>query len=231
MVPMNIAHTVFFLSILCSSSLASGAQAPANAAPAPAAPPVPAAPAAPSTLLQPSLDQVKQTLGALNLDRWKRGSIREEAARDIGAILQDLQENLPPLVKDADAAPGSLSKVLPLSRHVDALYDVVLRVEEAARVTAPVEQVDQLQSSLTNLGNARLALDKQLLDTASAQEQQLAELHKTVQAQANLKCPAPVAPKPVPCVKPTPRRTVKRKPKAPAATQQKAPATTATPQK
>lgn len=220
MVSMRIALAVFSLSILCFTSLACEAQAQSKAAPAPVAP---------SALLQPSLDGVKQSLGALNLDKWKRGSIREEATRDVGAILQDVQENVPPLMRDADAAPGALSKVLPLSRHIDALYDVVLRVEEAARVAAPGEQVDQLQIALKNLGDARFALDKQLLDTATAQEQQLVELHKTVLAQASFKCPVPVAPAPVPCPKPTPRRTVKKKPTPPAATQQKAPAATTPP--
>lgn len=216
--------------MLSSAALASVAQAPAGNAPAqPAAAaqaPAPVAPPAPSTFLQPALDGVKKTISNLDLDRWKKGGIRDEAERDIGAILQDMQENVPPLMKDADADPGALSKTLPLSRHIDALYDVVLRVEEAGRVVAPVEQVDQLQSALKNLGEARLALDKQMLESAVTQEKQLTDLHTKLQAAAAVKCPAP--PPPPVCPAPKPHKAVrKRKPSA--KTPPKSPAKTTTP--
>jgi hypothetical protein len=180
-----------------------------------------------STILEPSLDTVQQTLAGLKVDRWKRGSVRDEASADINSIQQDMQTHIGPLLKDADAAPGTLSKTLPVSRHVDALYDVLLRVVEAARMAAPDDQANALRQALVNLNTARLALDDSMEAAAGSQEKQLVDLRVTVQKQAAFKCPAP-PPAPV-CPAPA-KKPVKRKPKPPAPT---APGATpqATPQK
>lgn len=172
-------------------------------------------------ILQPSLDTVHQTLGALRLDKWKKGTVRDEASVNIDAIQRDLRVNMPPLLQDADTAPGTLSVLLPVSRHLNALYDVLLRVSEASRVAGPDDQAGQLQQALLSLGNARLALDDRMLGSAGALEKQVVDLRATIQQQAAERAavPAPVA---LPCVPPPPAHKVvkKRKPVAtpPAAT-------------
>lgn len=161
-------------------------------------------PSAPSDILQRSLDEVRITVGNVKLDKWKRGSVRDEAGTNIDAIQRDLQGTLPALLKDADAAPGTLTKVLPLSRNVDALYDVMVHVVEASRVVGTSENVGQLQQALNDLEKARVVLDNQIQQTADMQEKQVVDLRTTVQKQdATLraaatpppapKCPAPAA--------------------------------------
>ncbi len=166
--------------------------------PAPAIPPPP--PFATSAILGSSLDTVKQTLDAVRVDKWKRGSVRDEAADDINSIQREMQENLPPLMQEADAAQGALSKALPVAAHVDALYDVLLRVLEAARISAPDEQATAIRQALNGLSSARLSLDKHILERATAQEKQVSDLHVVVEKQAAFRCPAP-PPTPV-CAKP-----------------------------
>jgi hypothetical protein len=162
-------------------------------------------PAAPSDILRRSLDEVQQTIGNLKLDKWKRGTVRDEAGTNVEAIQRDLQGTLPSLLKEADAAPGSLSKVLPASRNLDALYDVLLHVVEAARVVAPGDQAGELQTTLSDLEKARVRLGNQLLQTAALQEKQMMDLRTTVQTQSVAlkaaatpppapKCPAPATP-------------------------------------
>jgi hypothetical protein len=162
-------------------------------------------PAAPSDILRRSLDEVQQTIGNLKLDKWKRGTVRDEAGINVEAIQRDLQGTLPSLLKEADAAPGSLSKVLPASRNLDALYDVLLHVVEAARVVAPGDQAGELQTTLSDLEKARVRLGNQLLQTAALQEKQMMDLRTTVQTQSVAlkaaatpppapKCPAPATP-------------------------------------
>lgn len=159
-------------------------------------------PSAPSDILQRSLDEVRITVGNVKLDKWKRGSVRDEAGTNIDAIQRDLQNTLPGLLKDADSSPGTLTKVLPLSRNVDALYDVMVHVVEASRVVGTSENVGQLQQALNDLEKARVVLDNQIQQTADMQEKQVNELRTTVQKQdASLraaatpppapKCPAP----------------------------------------
>jgi BRCT domain type II-containing protein len=159
-------------------------------------------PTAPSDILQRSLDEVKITVGNVRLEKWKRGSVRDEAGTNIDAIQRDLQGALPALLKEADAAPGTLTKVLPLSRNVDALYDVMVHVVEAARVVASSETVGQLQQAMTDLEKARVVLDNQIQQTADMQEKQVLDLRNTVQKQdvslraAATPLPAPKCPVP-----------------------------------
>jgi len=168
-----------------------------------------------SAILQPALSTVHLTLQALRIDRWKKGSVRDEAGTNIDSIQNDLHNNLPPLLASADAAPAAVSKLLPLSRHVDALYDVLLRVTEASRVAGPDDQAAQLQQALTGLSTARLALDDRMQSSAGALEKQVVDLRTTMQQQA-AKIAATPAPAALPCVPPPPAKKspAKRKPAA-----------------
>jgi hypothetical protein len=169
-------------------------------------------------IVQPSLDSVHQTLGALRIDKWKKGTVRDEASVNIDAILRDLRVNMPPLLAEADGAPGTVSKLLPVSRHLNALYDVLLRVSEASRVSGTDDQAAQLQQALQSLGNARLALDDRMLGLAGVLEKQVIDLRATIQQQAaeRVVMPTPVA---VPCVPPPVKKAApKRKPAAKPAT-------------
>lgn len=227
---------VFFVAAFSAGSMAAQGTGPASettpsAAPEP--PPALASPTAPapSHILQPALDTVQQTLTGLKIERWKRGSVRDEASADINSIRQDMHLHVPGLLQDADAAPGTLSKTLPLSRHVDALYDVLLRVVEAGRIAAPDDQANELRQALATLSKARLALDDSMEAAAGAQEKQMADLRVTVAKQAAFKCPAP--PPAQVCAAPTVKKPVKKKPAPAATTPTKAPAATtpgATPQ-
>jgi hypothetical protein len=213
---MRLAKVTFILTILCSFAVSSTAQSPDTGTPAQASPTAPAVPAAPSGLLQPSLDTVQQTMTAMKLDKWKRGTVRDEAGTNISAILRDVQTNLPPLLAAADAAPGSMSKVLPVTRNVDALYDVLLRVVEAARVSSPGDQLGQLELALTGLQKARLALDDGLQDQALAQEKQLSDLRASVEAMSAAKTAEKTTPAASNCTAPTPAKKPKKKRTTPA---------------
>jgi hypothetical protein len=140
-------------------------------------------PAAPSGLLQPALDSLQKTIGGLNQEKWKKGTIRSEAETNIQAIQRDLQMNLPPLLQAADAAPNSTRKALPVSRNIDALYDVLLRVLDGARVVAPGDQVGQLQDALNGLDKSRMAWNDRIQDDLAAQEKQIGELQAALKVQ------------------------------------------------
>lgn len=192
------------------------ATAKGAAAPAPINPP--------SSLLRPSLKVVQDMLNNLRLDRWRKGSVRDEASDHVDSLLKDMQTNLPPLLTAADAAPGSVSQAIPLVKHLDAFYDVLLRVEEAARVSAPPEQISALQQTMLQLNQSRLALDDHLAAEAAAQEKQTVDLQASVktwqQAAAQAKAQVAAIPPPQPCKPATP---AKKKP----AVKKPAPATNA----
>jgi hypothetical protein len=129
-----------------------------------------------SSLLQPALTQTQSTLSTLKIDKWKKGSVRDEAGENVNALMRDLQSNIPPLITAADAEPGSLSRALPLMKHLDAFYDVLLRVEEASRVSAPGEQITALQQTLLDVNKARNSYDDQMQAYAATQEKQIFNL-------------------------------------------------------
>jgi hypothetical protein len=158
-----------FLSGACEAQTAAPSTAQQTPAPqpAPAAQPTPAA--KPSTLLQTSIDGLQSTLTGIRLEKWKNGTVRSEATTNIASLQKDLQETLPVLLAAADADPQSMSKTLPVSRNLDALYDVLLRVVDGARVVAPADQVDQLIQTMASVEKARLALNDQLLQLATGQ--------------------------------------------------------------
>jgi hypothetical protein len=209
------ARTLVFAAACYGTALACGAQAVSSATPAPAAAP---SPLTESGFLTPALDRVQQTLGALRLERWKKGEVRDEVADEIGDIERDLKETLPPLLHEADANPGTVSKALPVSRNIDALYDVLLRVVETARFNAPADQVAELQKALTGLADARRDLDNRLQGSADAVAVQVVTLQKNLQAQAAARAFVPPAPVVRPCPTPAPHRRVKKKAKPPATT-------------
>lgn len=216
----NVFVTVLLIAPVCFCGAQTAPDARPAAAPGASAPNTPAAPAfkpsAPSDLLSRSLAEVNQTVGAVRVDKWKRGSVRDAASNNIDAIQRDMKGALPSLLKDADAAPGSLSKVLPLSRNVDALYDVLVHLVEQSRVSGTSEDAGQLQQAMSDLEKARVALDNQILQTAAFDEKQIVDLRATVQKQevslraAATPPPAPKCPAPAPVKK---KRSV-RKPSA-----------------
>lgn len=208
---------IFFLPcVLCAG------QPPANATQSAtgslAAPPVAVAAPGPSVsqILQPALDSVQGALDGVRVDRWKKGNIRDEASQNISQITRDVQANLPPLIRDADSSPGSVGKMLPISRNVGALYDVLLRVVEASRVIAPDDQVAQLQQALVTLGNARLALGDRMQTTADALEKQVVDLRRAAQPQTAMRAVVQV-PIVLPCGTAPARRTTRKTTKPAAA--------------
>jgi hypothetical protein len=222
---MRISQTVavFLLGISAAAVYAQGApaatptQQPAAQAPPAAAPGVDtAASAAPpaitaSSLLQPALTQCQAALSTLKTDRWKKGSVRDEASQNISALLRDLRSNIPPLVTAADAEPTALSRAIPLMKHLDAFYDVLLRVEEAARVSAPGDQVSTLQQTLLDVNKARNAYDDQMQAYAATTEKQVFDLQTQVRTQQSAAAQAKAAsPVTEPCKPATPAHKNKR---------------------
>jgi hypothetical protein len=245
---MHISYPALMVTLAVAVGAVYGQGAPgAPPSPAPGTTVQPAGAAAPTTgtagsmvtassLLKQPLAVVQDTLNGLKLDKWKKGSVREEAGENVASLLKDLQTNLPPLLTAADSDPGQLSQAIPLVKHMDAFYDVMLRVEEASRVVAPGDQVDDLQQALLKLNQARLALDDHLQANAVVQEKQVGDLQvalKTqLQAVAQAKAAA-AAQAPVPCKPPAPVKKKKPAGAAPTEAEKKpnaaAPAKTTTP--
>jgi hypothetical protein len=165
---------------------------------------------------------LEQTITGLQLEKWKKGPVREEAAANISSIQRDLESTLPSLLAAADQAPGAMSKTLPVSRNVAALYDVLLRVVDSARMVAPGDQFTQLQDAMTGLEKGRHGLDDQMQDRSTTQEKQIGDLQVALKTR-----PVPVCPvTPPPAELPPAKKVVPKKRKPAAAKPAAKPATT-----
>ncbi len=224
---MRIALAILTGSIVSSASLLCAQPSP-NAAPAPNLPsPSLSAQATVTATLHPALESVHKTLDGLHLDKWKKGSIRDEAGQNVSQIIRDIDVNLPPLIQTADAAQGTLSKVLPVSRNINALYDVLLRVSEASRISGPDDQAAELQQALVTLGNARLALGDRIQGSADGLEKQVVDLRATIQNNAAQRTTVTV-PVSLPCIPPAPHHITRKPTAKPAAKPAPKPGTTPT---
>ena len=196
-----ILRTPLFLLALSGTFLA------AQTAPNPTSPRSPTAAGAgakiagASVTVQPSLDILNTALRGISVERWKGSSaIRGEAENNLKSIRNDVSTTLPALLATADAAPGSSAKLLPAYRNVDALYDVVLRVDAAARISAPSNQSSALDQALASLEDSRRTLGDQLQRATEAQEMQVGRLQAALRA---VPPPAPIPPPPAPAKCPT----------------------------
>jgi hypothetical protein len=137
--------------------------------------------------------------------------VRDEAESNLRSIERDVEMTLPPLLAAADAAPDSAAKTLPAYRNVEALYDVLLRLEAAGQLAAPRDQASALEQALANLNDGRRALGDQLQRDADAQERQVVRLQAALKA-VPLPSPPPSA---AVCPPVPPKKSVKPAAKRP----------------
>jgi len=165
-------------------------------------------------VLQPAVMTLQQAMDSLRVDKWKASKdVKAATADNIGSIRRDVEQTLPGLVTAADATPGSLAAMLPLTRNLGALYDVVLRVTVIAESAAPGDQADALQKSLSNLESAKRTLADRQQQMAVTEESKAGDLQKQLSARPAVAavCPPVVAAVPVK----TPAASAKRKKVAP----------------
>ena len=210
----------FLVVALCAPAMALAAQTPPGNLPA-TNQPVRANP--PSAILRPSLDILHTALGQMALDKWKASpAIRTEADGNLRSVQRDLASTLPPLLAAADAAPDSAARTLPVYRNLDALYDVVLRLDAAGRLSAPGNQVSALDQALASLSDARRALGDQIQAGAEGEEARIIHLQAALKAVPPPAPPPPSAP--VACIPPAPKkkavRPAAKKPATPPASPQ-----------
>jgi len=144
-----------------------------------------------SAIVQPALGDVQRSISGLNIARWKAPSeVRNAAQQNAASIQRDLTNTLPALLSQADASPGVVPPAFSVYRNIDALYDVLLRVNETALLAAPQNESDTLYSALQKLEAARKQLGDTILTASQEREAQLVKLQAAVNAATAVQAPA-----------------------------------------
>jgi hypothetical protein len=222
------------------------ASATAQVAPSPApvasAPPVPYASVSQLNLLLSQLEEVAQTtqvdLAKLRIEKWKTDSNTKRGTQsDVESIQRNLQMALPEIIAQLRASPENISATFKLYRNLDALYDVLGPVVEAAGAFGSKDEFQSIQNDLSALERSRRALAERMETMASAKEGELIQLRTQVRDLQTAAAPPPAPPKKVvvddtePPKKPAKKKSTTKstKPSAPATTQKPRAATTSQP--
>jgi hypothetical protein len=170
-IPLGVAIPVGFAQPGTEPAAGSGAGNNQGGAPAAAAPSV-------SSLVQPALASVQQAVGSLNTGRWKApNEVKAATDRNLSSIQRDLVETLPGLLSQADAAAGAVPPAFAVYRNIDALYDVLLRVNQTAMLAAPDNDATAVADALDRLESARRQLGDAIASSAQTREAQIVQAH------------------------------------------------------
>lgn len=187
------------------------AQYPPARSTSPAAAPAPAA-ASSDPLLSP-IEQASvaalQDLGALRIDKWKTDGQGKDALQQQSTALQrNLAAALPELVAQVRARPGDLAANFKLYRNLNALYDVLAPLADAAGRVGPQSDFQSLAQDASAFDRARRAFADRLETLAAARDAELVSLRSQVQKPAT----PPTGPRKIVIDDTKPTKTAKKKP-------------------
>jgi hypothetical protein len=164
-----------------------------DVAAAPVLPPamVPAAPAGadvtlaePLAAVKPVLLKVNESLEKTHPQKWKvKGDEHEVDERNYLSIHEDIVDVLPGMLKTAQANPHSLSSGIAVYRNINALYDVLVRVEQTSELVGK-EDSPELQDAVARVETLRGQLVERLIALSVQQETRIADAQRVLNAQA-----------------------------------------------
>jgi hypothetical protein len=139
------------------------------------------------TALLAPLERAAQTtsldLAHLRIEKWKGDrAVKDDAAAKTESLERNLTAALPGMVEAVRANPNTLAPALKLYRNLNAVYDVLAFVTEAAGAFAPKDEFRALAGDLQEIDTSRRALADALESMAAAQDQEVLRLRTQIQA-------------------------------------------------
>jgi hypothetical protein len=152
----------------------------------------PAGPAMPADLgsALSNIDQAAQAatggLKSLRIDKWKTDSgTKQQAQQNADSLSRNLTAALPGMIQQVRANPASLGAQFKLYRNLNALFDVMSTMTEAAGTFGPKSEYQALAGPLNTFDQARLALANRLENSTAQQDTETTRLRAQLQqAQA-----------------------------------------------
>ena len=136
--------------------------------------------------LEATSKSTQDDLTKLRIERWKTdGSSKRQALGNVESIQRNLQNALPEMIKQVRSAPEDVPATFKLYRNLDALYDVLGSVAEAAGAFGPKDDFQALANDLTSFEGTRKQIAERLENLAASKEQEIVRLRaelKTAQA-------------------------------------------------
>ena len=134
-----------------------------------------------SNLQQASMS-AQQDLSHLRIDKWKTDSgTKRQTEGNVESIQRNLQTALPGILADLKNSPENVALTFKVYRNLDALYDVMSSVVEAAGAFGSKEEFQSLNRDLGALEDSRRAFADRMDKLATAKESEVSELRAALQ--------------------------------------------------
>ena len=145
--------------------------------------------------LQAAASQVTLNLGRLRIEKWKAdGESKRQAQSNADSIQRNLTSALPGLIDGVRGAPQDLGAEFKLYRNLNALYDVLASLTEAAGAFGPRSDYEALAQQLDTIDSVRRNLGDALEQLTSSTQTELSRLRvqiRTYQQNAAAAAPPP----------------------------------------
>jgi hypothetical protein len=152
-------------------------------------------------------------LAKLRIERWKTdGSSKKQALGNVDSIQRNLQNALPEIIGQLRNSPEDMPATFKLYRNLDALYDVLGSVVEAAGAFGSKDDFQVLSNDLNSFEGTRKQIAERMENLAESKEHEIVRLRtdlKTAQAAIPLVPPKKIV---VDDNEPPKKPAVKKKP-------------------
>lgn len=132
--------------------------------------------------LQRIVENARVDLARLRVDKWKAdAAVKQQTAANIESLQRNLSGALPTLVAAAQQNPSSLNASFKLYRNLNALYDVMGNVTEAAGAFGAKDEYAALAQDLNNLETARRAMADAMESMTAQRDAEFARMQHAAQ--------------------------------------------------
>ncbi len=145
--------------------------------------------------LETASKNTQADLQKLRIERWKTdGSNKKQWLARVESIQRNLQGALPEIITQLRSAPEDLPATFRVYRNLDALYDVLGNVVEAAEALGSKDDFQALSNDLSAFEAVRRGVAERIENVATAKEAEINRLRNDLKA-AQAQIPATPAKK------------------------------------
>lgn len=136
--------------------------------------------------LEAASKSTREDLPKLRIERWKTdAATKRQTLGNVDSIQRNLQNALPEMLGQLRNSPEDLPATFKLYRNLDALYDVLGSVVEAAGAFGSKDDFQSLSNDLNSFESTRRQIAERMANLSTAKEQEIVRLRadlKTAQA-------------------------------------------------
>jgi cytochrome c556 len=134
--------------------------------------------------LQTASSDAAETIGRLNIEKWKANGEAKSAARaDADSVKRNLTAAMPGMIAAVRAAPDDINAEFKLYRNLSALHEVFGTVVDATRLYGPKSDYEALAQQMRTFESARRKLGEGLERLTADTQRNLDQLRTQIKTQ------------------------------------------------